>query len=533
MKYVPALTFIASVVFFGATLRAESVRVEIDLAEPLHAISPLIYGSNHEVDGYLFRDARRLGGNRLTPYNWEIDVSNAGKDFKHQNDRWLTHTDWWKDTTKGEWLGGEGSPANAVINFQGESLSRGAYSLVTVPMAGYVAGDADGPLDESEVAPSPRWVAVQADSGEPEAAFLNDQTVYADQFVNYLVDRFGSANSPQGIGGYSLDNEPALWHKTHPRLHPEQVTCEGLLTKAVATAAAIKAVDPDAEVYGPALWGMTAYATLSKAPDWKQVKQGRGYDWFIDYYLETMQAASQEAGHRLLDVLDVHWYTESPKGREWTGPESVHAAKVMYEPGFVEDNWVGRGFAEFLPLLPRLQQSIDRYFPGTRIAITEYDWPMTDQIYGGLVQADALGAFGRHNVYFASYHHYSWEKPDRYVGSAFSLFRNYDGNQGAFGDNALATQVNGDADVSVYAALDEAAQRIHLIIVAREIKQNTPLELRWAEGKKAVGIEAYTFDAESPEVRRVPDAATLSDGGIDLSIPPLSAWHVVVTLDQH
>lgn len=511
-----------------------SVTVTVNLDQPLHAISPYIYGSNHEVDGYVFRDARRLGGNRLTPYNWEIDASNAGKDYRHQNDRWLTNNTWWQDLGQPETSVGEGTPAGAVGRFHEESRQRGAYSLITVPMAGYVSADADGPTTEDDVAPSPRWVEAAAASNEPQTMSLSDGKVYADQFVSHLVDRFGSADTTQAIQGYSLDNEPALWHKTHPRLHPEQVTVAGLIEKSIATAKAIKSVDPAAETFGPALWGITAYASLSKAPDWAELKSAGGYDWFIDHYLDAMRRASEEADERLLDVLDVHWYTENPKGRAWANHEVIHAAKVMHEDGFVEDNWVGRGFARFLPLLPRLQESIDTYYPGTRIAISEYDWPMTDSIEGGLVQADALGAFGKHNVYLAAYHHYSWNKPDRYVGSAFALYRDFDGEGGAFGELALGTQMQGDADVSVYAARDEKNQRLHVVVVSRELEHRTPLELNWAEGEnRIVSVEAWGFDGNDPQVRSVPGRVTsFEKHAVSLSVPPLTASHVVISFES-
>ena len=36
--------------------------------------------------------------------------------------------------------------------------------------------------------------------------------------------------------------------------------------------------------------------------------------WFISYYLDEMRTASNAAGKRLLDVLDVHWYPEAQDG---------------------------------------------------------------------------------------------------------------------------------------------------------------------------------------------------------------------------
>src|SRR6476620_2041985 len=48
-------------------------------------ISPYVYGTN---DPYANAGAKRLGGNRLTGYNWENNASNAGVDLDHQNDHY-------------------------------------------------------------------------------------------------------------------------------------------------------------------------------------------------------------------------------------------------------------------------------------------------------------------------------------------------------------------------------------------------------------------------------------------------------------
>ena len=52
-------------------------------------ISPFIYGTNQDLTGARVT-ARRFGGNRTTGYNWENNASNAGSDYFHQSDDFLT-----------------------------------------------------------------------------------------------------------------------------------------------------------------------------------------------------------------------------------------------------------------------------------------------------------------------------------------------------------------------------------------------------------------------------------------------------------
>lgn len=87
-----------------------------------------------------------------------------------------------------------------------------------------------------------------------------------DEFVNYLVNTLGDSQSENGIKGYSLDNEPALWRDTHPRVHPDKAGCAEVVDKSKSLAKAIKTIDPNAEIFGPALFGYGAIQTFPAPP---------------------------------------------------------------------------------------------------------------------------------------------------------------------------------------------------------------------------------------------------------------------------
>ncbi len=56
-----------------------------------------------------------------------------------------------------------------------------------------------------------------------------------------------------------MDNEPDLWDSTHTDVHPARMGDDDLLRTFLDYAAAVKAVDPDAQVTGPVSWGWTGY----------------------------------------------------------------------------------------------------------------------------------------------------------------------------------------------------------------------------------------------------------------------------------
>ena len=196
-----------------------------------------------------------------------------------------------------------------------------------------------------------------------------------------------------GIKGYSLDNEPDLWSSTHPRLHPAQPTCVELVTRSIALAKTVKRMDASAETIGFVSYGFNGYLSFQNAPDWPTVKTQGSYAWFVDYFLDQLRSASNASGARLLDVLDVHNYTEHVAGGIRVNSPStfenidankgrIQAPRSLWDSTFVENSWIGQFFPTFLPFIPRLQSSIGTFFPGTKLSFTEYDFGGEGHISG-------------------------------------------------------------------------------------------------------------------------------------------------------
>jgi hypothetical protein len=51
-----------------------------------------------------------------------------------------------------------------------------------------------------------------------------------------------------------------------------------------------------------------------------------------------------------------------------------------------------------ISLVPRMRQWVADNYPGTKTAITEYNWGAPDAITGAIAQADILGIFGREQL---------------------------------------------------------------------------------------------------------------------------------------
>lgn len=271
----------------------------------------------------------------------------------------------------------------------------------------------------------------------------------------------------------------------------------------------MKSVDPNARIHGPALYGFGAYLDLQSAPDWPDV-QG-DYDWFVDYYLDRMQEAEHEEGMRLLDTLDLHWYPEargggqrivfSGTGNEETVEARLQAPRTLWDPTYQEDSWIAQWFSDYLPLLPRLKQSIDTYYPGTKLAISEYSYGAEDHISGGIAQADVLGIFGAYGVDAAT--HWQMSGPSDYVGAAFNLYRNYDGNGSAFGNISVQAETSDVENSSVYASVfDRENEELHLIVLNKNLEQPLQADVAIDSDRRFISGNVYGFDQSAPEIRK-------------------------------
>lgn len=497
-----------------------TVQLQLNPDSGQHAISPYIYGTNGPI--YQNGPARRSGGNRLSGYNWEHNASNAGADWFHSSDNYLT------------WISGipaaqEDQPGIVLTDFHDQSIQNNQYSLLTLQMAGYVARDKLGTVDITETAPSHRWREIVNRKGgvfqiSPDTT---DGFVYTDELLNFLVSQYGDATSATGIRGYALDNEPALWLSTHPRIKPSAVRCADLFSRSVDLAKTIKDMDIAAEVFGPALYGFSAFLNLQSAPDWSNYSST--YDRFIDAYLAHMKAASDLDNRRLLDVLDIHWYPE-PAG-VYSGDTSRAVAETrmqltrsLWDSSYVEDSWIGQWFSP-VALLPGLKASIDQHFPGTKLAVTEYDYGAANHISGGIAQVDMLGVLGRQGVYWAA----KWGEFDGYVRSAFQLFRNYDGQSGSFGNTAFAVESDLRETVSVYGSFDNNnPSQLHVIACNKDYDQSAALEFTIGGELHYQAAQAWYFDRADSGIRQAPTVNDISNNFFTYDLPPLSVYHFVI-----
>jgi hypothetical protein len=359
-------------------------------------------------------------------------------------------------------------------------------------------------------------------------------------WVDYLVGKFGTAGSGTGVAIYELDNEPDWWDYQHRDVHPVASTYDEVTNGGIGTALAIKLIDPSAAVSGPvvAFWWNYFYSKKDIENGWNDGspcsqpwsrpidREAHGGVPFIEYYLQQFNKAETTYGKRLLDYVDLHTYfaadfpntTDSSDsvafttaGDTGTQQARLNSTRVFWDPTYTDPNYSQPNYItdpNYTPscstplqapqLIPMMRNWVATDYPGTKLAITEYNGGGLEAINGALAQADILGIFGREGLDLGTmFPTGTNQETDSYtqgpVNLAFAIYRNYDGANSQFGDMALASTSADQGKLSVYGALRSSDGAVTVVVINKTYGDLTStLSLTNLTGPSAIA-QAYLY----------------------------------------
>jgi hypothetical protein len=480
------------------------VDIQIDTNAERKAINPDIYGVNfeeiepHNMSPFTGYPVVRWGGNSTTRYNWETNVQNHASDWFYMN---LPKTN-----NPNEQLP-NGSRTDQLID---KTLDDGGKVLLTVPTIGWVPKDGEvrvgfsvnkyGPQQQTECSWGDWWCNPDAGNGikadgtyitgnDPKDTSKQIGPDFVTRWIEHIQSRVGDK-----VNYYALDNEPMLWPYTHRDIHPEMTTYDEVWKYTYDYGKAIKETDPDGQIFGPVVWGWCAYFYSAAdgcgpGPD-RQSHEGKP---FLEWYLEQVRKHEDETGTRLIDYLDIHYYpTES--GVALSADESnaiaarrLKSLKALYDPSFKDSSsWIG----EPVHLIPRMKELIEQNAPGTKLAITEYNFGNGRGISSGLAQAEAMAIFGREGVDLAT----RWGQPlvNTPVEDAFKLFLDYDGKGGRI-DGSSVQAMSSNVDLVGSYAVHGQDGRLYVLLINKDTQ---PKQAHvQVNGVSMAEGEMYRFDA--------------------------------------
>jgi len=176
---------------------------------------------------------------------------------------------------------------------------------------------------------------------------------------------------------------------------------------------------------------------------------------------------------------------------------------------------------------------VDTYYPGTKLALTEYNWGGLEHINGALAQADLLGVFGREGLDFAAL----WNYPDAALGYddfetlpgafAFRIYRNYDGNGSRFGDVSVAASSADQGQLAIYAAQRAGDSALTLVVINKTGGALTG-DVSLAGFAPAAAGQVYRYSAANLNAIAPQANQAVGAGGFSASFPANSITLVVI-----
>ena len=289
---------------------------------------------------------------------------------------------------------------------------------------------------------------------------------------------------------------------------------------------------PNAAVAGPVNYGFNGFENLQNASD------AGSHGNFLDWWLDTMKSADTNAGHRLIDFMDLHWYPEATgNGIRVTGNDTSaavvaareQAPRSLWDPSYVENSWIsnpGQYNYGAIKLIPRTEARIAAHYPGTQLAFTEWNYGAGDHISGGIASADVLGIFGREKVGMASM--WPLNGNDSYTYAAFRTFRNFDGAGSAFGNTSIDAQNSDIANASVYASEDSSNPNRVVIVAINKATTAKKAGIKVAHPKAFGNAKVYTMTAAGgANVAAQPDISPVATNAYNYTMPAQSVTVIV------
>jgi Glycoside hydrolase family 44/Bacterial Ig-like domain (group 3) len=505
----------------AAAASAQTVSVPTLAVDPTVSRQPIssqIYGiANYGLDTGFAQEIQvpnvRWGGDGTTRYNWMVDSSNSGFDWYFVGGNGQTTP---VPGASADLMVKTYAPANALITIPIIPwVNKSAAWSCSFPVSVYGAQQSTDPyltINGDSCGNSLTTTGAQLTDTNIPANHIANTTGLQQQWVAHLVTTFGAA-AKGGVQFYQLDNEPFGWGNTHRDVMPAGATYPTIVQLGQQYAAAVKQADAGALVLGPSDFTLGG---------WIGTPSQQGGLFAGQYYLQQMAAYQQQYGQRILDYFDEHYYFNTS-----TPAAQLASTRTLWDPTYNGGTWVEQyDFNGPMQLIPRFKSWISTYYPGTKLAISEYSIDSGQKsVVDAIAEMDVLGIYGREQLDFANM--WSPPAPSDPIAYAFRMFRNYDGNGHQFGDVSISATSSDQGSLSIYGAQRSLDDAITLLVINKTTAAISTA-IRFADVYLPVSAKVFTYSAANLQAIVPAADAPFASGSLAYSFPAYSAVLFVV-----
>ena len=485
-------------------------------------ISPLIYGINDfaganisEASDYIKNagiKSVRHGGDSGSRINWSTGDNNCGADCLSGGTPDFPNG---KDNSWNLFSSGDRYKGYLTL-----ATNLGALPILTVPTSGFVAKDSTSRISHSlppygsynfepdtatcqdcllAYNPTDNQNNTSVTSGLTRAGY-SGKSVYQEDFINYIKSFLGNGHSAPVA--YMMDGGYDLWKETHRDIKPGWILRDDVNKMMLDFTNMVKDNDQNAITFAPETgsYKQTLFnekdCDLSNSwtsgdcsytdPNLTYPHDNIPFDrWLLRQAKanDEVRASVGKNPARSLDYYSFHVYPQNNAcGDLNTVSDCLNAYRIravrrLWDPAYHDeggDNGINGGNP--LQILRTVNQWIGAEYPGTKTAITEYNFgsgsAVESDMSAGLALAEALGVLGKEGVDNANYAGRLEINTPAYL--AFKLYGNAGGDAvrevDRFGDISIKSETAGspggdacsagstagDCAISTYSAIDSA-----------------------------------------------------------------------------
>jgi len=223
--------------------------------------------------------------------------------------------------------------------------------------------------------------------------------------------------------------------------------------------------------------------------------------------------------------------SREPRRRRPSSPRAWQAPRSLWDPSYTETSWIAQdSVGGPIALLPRLRDKIDANAPGTKLAVTEYNYGGGQHISGGIAQADVLGVFGREGVFAAS--EWPLAGDESYIKGAFEMYRNFDGANGRFGDTSVRAGTDDIAGTSIYASVNSSDPERIVVVALNKTAAPIDASIDLANPTPLLGAKVYRLVSTSPSPVAAGDLVPAGGSHLAYTMPAYSVNTLVLAVPE-
>jgi mannan endo-1,4-beta-mannosidase len=173
-----------------------------------------------------------------------------------------------------------------------------------------------------------------------------------------------------------------------------------------------------------------------------------------------------------------------------------------------------------------LQASINKYYPGTKLAFTEFTYGGENDISGAIATADVIGIFAKYGIYYSAF--WPVNSPSSYIPPAYKMYTDYDGSKSGFGGYYVPSSSSDSINCSIYGAINSGSSEMNLIVINKNFNEDIQGSFNISASKNFISGRVWELDSTGTAIKEIVGINNISGNTFSYTLPRASVCRFVL-----